>query len=394
MVEKLQPEHINPENLDEDVGRLANAAYHSLVYIGESLNTKGRIKNTQPLLEALTRWVHDEHHGAIHSFHVYEKMKYLAEKEGKSVKEEDLWWRAVLHDIGEYLPKYDQEGDPVELTIVEKGKRSRRHQFVIKSVIEEVGKELEYDEHAIRQLALDVAYHDVFWTRPSQDRMGRIGERLSPAGKILADADRLVFETEGSIARNRKVSLGRWYFLRPELTSEERQQWEMRTGGLFDGASAILREFYGSSDWMFTESGKREYEARKPAFTQTLVDFYKAQYQLGWNILKDATDLRSGVNMSEIKDLELDKILHLARVDKSLDLTQLDENELRGVMRYLMTQPIEEKSRDGRKYFGYSVKVHHPELGEVWLDPSVLHFDSEDDLEAELRKAVEKYEVT
>jgi hypothetical protein len=289
---------------------------------------------------------------------------------------------SVVHDMADFLPWYDQSGNLVEMTEIRKRQAGEYHPLIMWQMVRWFGVRFGIEE--AEQVAKDIVYHDLFMSKPSSKAVQRAAGRMSNAGMLVADADRLVEDVDGSIHRNRIGSLGRWYILNPELSNEHRYQWRMRTGGLYDGLSALLTEFCGSEAWMFTEAGKGAFLERQGKFKRRLVDYYVQEFDFGWQALANAWGVGVGLKGQKMT-------LHPERATEFRDFTALGIDRRRQSLKHLVAQPVREKSRLGRDYYGYSLLVERDDGTRIWLDPSVLIYEDREELAVVMGEVIDNF---
>lgn len=363
--------------------------YHKVELITDKIDsTRQLYPMVNDFRKGVQDWVNNSEHGPKHSLAVFKKEKEIREIEvtaGRLTDDPDLIFeleiRAMLHDLGEFLlirksPITTQEENS------EKAWASKKHDRVISLVIRKIAKLLGVkDAH---QLALDVKFHDAYWRRLTIEQMNAMFKRLSAAGRILWDADRLVGDDAlTAIARNRSNSKGKWYVLR-DLTVFDRKLWQVRTGGFFDGMCALLTEFTGEDYWFFSDIGKKLNKKKKEEFKTALPSFYQNEYVKDWEVLKDA--LKNGQEIKVGIKGKTEEIIENAELKINKDM---NEDQIRLVLEKMVNTPVSGKTDDkfpDREYFGYSLKV-----GDDWLDPSILRFKSADELTNALNEVVEAY---
>lgn len=360
--------------------------------------------NATEFQETIRRWLADKEHGAQHSYAVFLRMRDLHneelalqtdETETQLPSDEELALWAILHDFGEYLPvrQYMLEQSAYEQDeLKNKQWRSRHHAQLIALTISRVGRRLGADDAT--QLAKDVLSHDYYWRKPTPEQMERKAAKLSPSGKLLADADRLVGESAyAAIGRNRKNSLGKWYMLR-DLTGDDRLAWQERTGGIFDGMSAVLPEFTGPDHWFYTLAARNRNDQKRSEFRQDLLDFYTQQYEDGWRVLWDAIAREAHIQVG-LRDSKQGLVYELPN---GIQLSrELSESELKAQLEKLVNTPVAGKENpnfidpttgEPRQFFGYSLCID----GETWLDPSILRFADAGALRQRLLSDAEQFQ--
>lgn len=359
-----------------------------VLYITTRLEDEGLLHATDAVAEGLVRWNEDEQHGVIHSYHVFEGAKTLRSMNPaySDISDDDLFIRAVLHDLGQFLPLVGSDGTPIDRPKVDK---SKLHAPLMHRTIMLWGQVLHL--HEPETLARDILHHDYSYRHPSEEGARTFQDQLSRAGKLFVDADRFAGAgpiddeqiTRKTIERNRTGSLGRWYIFRDDLTAENRLSWEIRTGGFFDGASAIFQEFLGFPDYLAnTPEGKMIANNRKVTFKNDIVSYYTDAYRSQRPRLEEAWEQQTVA----IGVKEKDGILRLSDV-LSAKLFALPFQE---AMDQLVHTPVPEKNtRNGRSYYGYSL-LHDGS----WYDPSILRFLSEEALRDALLSSMVEYEKT
>lgn len=358
--------------LPDHMRDFATASVQNLLNINSYLIKKNSRLQPGDMTQNIIAWINDQQHGVRHSYDVFQKAKEVRDKEEmKDVTDDQLYVRSVLHDAGEFLSRSK--------------KSSEQHNYIMAGIANYVGGELKVDDAA--QLATDIYFHDYFWMRPTEDHMRELNSKLSPAGKILADADRLVFsDVKEAIKRNRIGSIGRWYMFR-DLSVDERFQWRTRTKGLYDGFCALLAEFNGPDYLFYTKIGKEMNRERNKQFEDEMVAFYRNEYNEGRKMLARAQPLigiRNKSNtFSEVAAEDAEQLPNFTSNVTGEKLTKLTNLPISSLQENL---PDGQK---GRQYFGYSIFIN----GE-WFDPSVLRFTDEDHLERFIRNQILLYRET
>ena len=342
------------------------------------------------LQAALGRWLNDPAHGVKHSYAVFQRMLEISGAEAsagrsKTFDHRELEIRAILQDLGEFLPLLNQDNQVIPDT----GRQFQRHDLIIAALVRKIGKALGASD--TQQLAKDLKEHDYYWSRPTPDATEEMKNHLSFAGQTLADADRLVGENIAeSLQRNRANSLGKWYFLR-DLTAANRERWMVRSGGIFDGMSAILTEFCGQDHWFYTETGKEMNHKKQELFRPELMSYYTEQYQAGWALLRQAKENNWTVEIGIKGEKNGNKNAIVAQPQRTyLDLN-VSSDELHAQLDLLVQQAVPNRSNPqfpGKEYFGYSILINSKE----WVDPSVLRFSSLEELAQALEAAVDAYQ--
>jgi len=368
-----------------DSAQFVRMATEKLLGVAEKIKQTSLLPNPDPLYAGLLSWIQDGTHGAAHSYDVYTRTKEIRDLEKSNqnveteISDDELLIRAVLHDLGEFLPVFNQE---VETRNDPLGKewKTKKHNRVMAIILRKLGKHLVVED--AQQLAKDIWHHDDYWSKPTQKRMQELESRLTPAGKLLADGDRLVGdEPSDEVRRNRENSLGKWFFLRPDLTARERGEWQVRTGGLFDGMSAVLTEFTGQDHWFYTQTARELNKKKKEKFRSVLIDFYTNQYTQGWGVLGDAVEQRQPIEFGL-----------RGKTEEEMEKVCPDGSDIKAQIATLLQMPVTGKKKDDREYFGYSIRVRISPDTYVWLDPSILKFDSAKELTTALISAVDEYE--
>jgi hypothetical protein len=380
------------EQLSPDERMFAQRAVDRLMSVAHRLGaTLELFPIAKDVEDAVLRWLADKAHGVGHSFAVFQRevefrdAELARQNDVFDVPNEDLELRAVLHDIGEFLPVYDQQNEKID----NQDWQFRRHAQIISLLVLKIGRLLKVDD--ARQLAMDVRHHDFYWKRPTPKMATRMQESLSPAGQLLADADRLVGENvQDAIVRNRSVSLGKWYFLR-ELTGEERAQWRVRTGGIFDGVSAVLTEFSGQDHWFYTQTAREINRQKQTDFRQGLVDFYVQQYRGSWQRLRQALTNGETIEIGVKADKGSNPAGVTLLTEKAILIQpNMTDEQLREVFNELLQTPVAGQKNSqfpDREFYGYSLRTN----GQDWLDPSILRFANEEELTNALDEAIAEY---
>jgi hypothetical protein len=368
----------------EDFGRMM---VNGVLQVGNRLNRQGLIDGESlPLEQALSRWIKDGEHGLYHGYYVYKGMEYIGKYDGLVNSETDmpeLALRAGLHDMAEFLPltHRGQEISP--------NHRSRKHPEMMGIIIEDIGKALGVSD--AHQLAVDIQSHDVFYSKPTVSQMEALKRRVSIAGQLLADADRMMGSghCDGitAIDRNRRGSLGKWYFFRDNIDNQERLKWWPRTGGLFDGLCALGLEFCAPDHWLYTERGKEINAQRRDTFPGMVKDYYSRAYVDGWQELNEAMQddrpIMYGLRGSN------NELVQTPEGDLA-DCRAFQQFDIRGKINTLLHTPVSAKSTTARQYFGYYLAVSGSD-GIKWFDPSVLRFETVGQLQEELSQTIDGF---
>jgi hypothetical protein len=367
--------------------RLGKYILGGIINVTDQLVSAGLMSdNRQEIEQGLISWLKDGEHGIVHSVDVFQGMMSIGQTEGLVNNKTDfreLAIRAGLHDLAEFLPIVHR-GKTIDQTHLR-----RKHPEIMATLIKAVGKELGVSD--TEQLATDILLHDAFYTKPTSEQMETMTEKLSPAGKLLADSDRLFGGGEnivGTIDRNRKGSLGKWYFLRGDLDNQDRLRWRPRTAGLFDGICALTLEFCAPEHWFYTDTAKKISADRRINFQQEATTYYQQEFIESWQLLNEAKQnsrpivygLR-GANNQLIPIAEAD----LQEPKKFIDA---DINEK---IHILLSTPVSAKSISQRQYYGYSLAVIDSKGDLQWLDPSILRFESPEYLQKELLQTIEDF---
>lgn len=333
---------------------------------------------------AVSQWSTDETHGIEHSYFVYEVMQEIREKEGidpLQVTDDDLFIRAVLHDLAEFLPITKNDG-----SIIPQNLRSRKHPKYMQILINSIGQTIKLEDP--EQLALDILYHDIFYSQPTKETMDRLRNKISLAGQILADADKLVFPSPEAIERNRAGSIGKWYFFRQDLNNRQRKKWWSRTKGLFDGLSPLLREFCSPDYCLYTKFGQKENREKSGRFVTDIDAYIRNWYSGGWRDLNDAQQkgwkiefgLKDG---NEIIEIPIDQ-----RNQFNFDNLSLAEK----IVTIVDILVIDRKT-GARNYYGYSIRITKDTGEYKWLDPSLLIYEDEEELVSILNATIYNYQT-
>lgn len=377
---------------DSSIRNFTKDALGRLWGVGNKLVEKGIIKEISSFQRGLIEWVRDEQHGAQHSYWVFKKEKEIRDAEEFKISDEDLLARAILHDMAEFLPWYNlKTGEEIKLDKKRADRRAKLHPQIMTRMVSLVGKILNVED--ANQLATDIFYHDYYWKKPKKTEAMWVARRLSDAGKCLADADRLAVSVEdadaasmarSAIERNRRGSIGRWYILKSDMMAKDRLAWTMRTGGLFDGLSALLTEFTSPDHWFYTKFGQGKNKEKKQAFKAELIRFYRGQYENERQTLRHAQEIEFGIRAKD----KMGKYV-LAPITPKDMIQGFSKLDIEGKIESLQRMPVSSKAKNNRKYYGYSLQADG-----VWLDPSILGFKSANELEKTLLSEVNKYEQT
>ena len=369
---------------------------------------KQLLPNVVDLKARLKSWITDKAHGVRHSYAVYVRALELKAEElargnyDFDVNDKALELRAILHDIGEFIPVYDQNNQLfIKKTKAEKADDTwqfRRHDQLIAIAVGRIGRELGIDD--TQQLARALRHHDFYWSRPSEEASQRMKDSLTPTDWLFIDADRLVGDSVSEqISRNRDNSMGKWYALRGDLSAEDRDEWQLRTGGLFDGSSALYREFSGEDYWFYTEAGQEKNRQKSQEFLKSYREYYISQYRAGWKLIAQAREYKwpVEVGLRGEKDGNKSAIVEAPEMTSALS-AEMSDAELRGQFAVLMNTAvtgkenpkfIDPKTGEPRKYYGYSIRVNE----NFWLDPSILRFEDEEALGQALTRSFNEYQA-
>jgi len=215
-----------------------------------------------------------------------------------------------------------------------------------------------------------------------------------------------------AIRRNRQYSRGGWTFFQ-DLSVDIRLAWQVRTKGYFDGLSALLSEFLGFEPYMaMTQAGRNLVEQRKQQFEDELIAFYRKEYEEelklkeSWDAWrKGGADQAGGLADGPVFEIGIKGGAPDNKISQD-QLTAVKKLKFHEAMAYLTTlevngkkeasyevedfdegvEEINPKKTITRKYVGYSIKV-----GDTWYDPSILWFQSADELEKAFKEEVKKY---
>ena len=346
-------------------------------------------------------WMADAQHGIDHSFNVFMGSLHLREKlsdqypKYRDVSDHELSARAVLHDMVPHLPILDKNGEASFPNEAKRRRVSILHPQVIGMVVSRFAPSLGIPPDQYAPLRVDIKYQDQSFSHPDKKRIAAIGKLLSPAGELFNDADRLAGAGELddpnsiriSIHRNRVGSLGKWYIFRPDLSLGDRWEWRMRTGGFFDGASALFKEFLGySPDYAYTPYGKAMAAERRLKFEENFIRYYQKERERGINDLLPLWENPDRhVEMGIKNDREQNGIVPINN-----DLVEsLRREGFRSAMEVVMTIPVPVDKKDkfrGREYYGWSIRSEGQ-----WYDPSILQFSSGEELRNSFSDAVAGY---
>ncbi len=392
------PEYISLEKIQNTLDALqtpqkefAERAVHSILEIAKKLDTSsGLWPSSADLHESIFLWLTDKAHGVIHSYDVFQRALELrnAERAAQQVEydisDEELEMRAILHDIGEFLPVYDATGKKR----IDKSYQARKHPQIISLIVRKIARELHADD--AHQLAIDLRHHDHYWNRPSRENAAQMKQRLSPAGQLLADGDRLVGEDVATaIARSGNMAVGKSYLIK-DFPASERATWKTRTFGLFDGLSALFTEFVGEEYWLYTDAGKKLNKEKQEKFQEVLISYYQDRYQKGWEILEKAREEKQPIQIGIKGEVDGNQNA-VTKTPTGIEVrSDMSDAEMRAVFEKLINIPVPSTPNTqfpNREYFGYALQVN----GDVWLDPSLLRFASKEALAAEFVKSIEEY---
>jgi len=200
-----------------------------------------------------------------------------------------------------------------------------------------------------------------------------------------------------------------------------RLAWQVRTKGYFDGLSALLSEFLGFEPYMaMTQAGKHLVEQRKQQFEDELIAFYRKEYEEGlkleksWDAWRKAgadqaggladgpvfeIGIKGGTPDNKISQDQLTAVKKLKFHEAMAYLTTLEVNGKKEASYEVKVEDADEEVKEiglggdnkpektiTRKYVGYSIKV-----GDTWYDPSILWFQSADELEKAFKIAISEY---
>lgn len=377
-------------------GKFVGQVTSSLGAVVDELQNRDHFRKDQAdrIREGIVGWLGDSQHGVEHSFDVYQGARALRDTDNQysGVPDNDLFVRAALHDMAEFLPMADKEGRLYFPDDSGQRRIAQIHPLVIAKVVERFAGALGIPRGEWGPLARDMKLQDLSFERPTLEKVQRVSNMLTPAGKLFNDADRLAGAGEldnpnliqASIKRNRVGSLGRWYILRKDLNG--RWEWKMRTGGRFDGLSALLSEFVAfPPDYAYTSEGKRIAMQRREQFPERFMDFYEDQRRRGRDHLIPAWQDNPDKIEIGIKDERSQNGIIGIDEEAAVAIRRMAFPE---AVQTFMKMPVQERgSQNGRQWFGWSMR-----LGEEWFDPSILQFESGSELNAEFIKAKDEYQ--
>lgn len=389
--------------------------------------------------EGIIKWLHEDSkevkHGVGHSYYVYSAAVELqnteitlGNEEYKAVKDSDLKLYAILHDLAEFLPRVNEAGEILSSTQENPLDTSKDHTTAMRDIVLMYGHELGISLQEAKQIAFAIAHHDDSFKRPTPAKIDSIRKRLSLAAQLFYDADRFGGAAElkdmvsSAIRRNRQYSRGSWTFFQ-DLSVDIRLAWQVRTKGYFDGLSALLSEFLGFEPYMaMTQAGKHLVEQRKQQFDVELIAFYRKEYEEGLSLMgswdawrKAGADqaggladgpvfeigIKGGAPDNKISQDQMIAVKSLEFHEAMAYLTTLEVNGKKEASYEAQVEDVDEgveeinfggenkpKKSITRKYVGYSIKV-----GDTWYDPSILRFQSADELEQAFKEAIKEYTV-
>jgi hypothetical protein len=386
----------------------AARAVELILSLAQEIQTRtDLLPSVAELEDQLKLWIADKAHGVRHSYALYERsLELKAEELAKGntqfdVDEEALELRAILHDFGEFIPVYDSSGQLFRKTTgdgrVDEAWQFRRHDQLIAIAVQRIGRALGIDD--TQQLARALRHHDFYWSRPSEEASQKMKESLTPTDWLFIDADRLVGDSVSEqISRNRDNSMGKWYILRGDLSPEDRDEWQLRTGGLFDGSAALYREFSGEDYWFYTDAGKERNRQKRQDFLDSYREFYLSQYRSGWELIAQAREHHWPIEVGLRGEKDGNKSAIVQAPEAGVSLTsEMSDAELCEQFATLMSVAVTGKENpkfidpntgESRKYYGYSVRVNE----KFWLDPSILRFADEAALEQALITSFDQYQ--
>lgn len=404
------------------------------------------------LVNAVTAWMSDEVHGANHSYALYVKYNELEARnvklgsEPSQVSDNLVRIGCIIHDFGEFVPLYFLSKDKFGQRNTEVPQQ-KYHDAIIAKVMKEVTHYLiaqgeQIDIQDARQFIFDISRHDYFWSSPSPEEMDVMNRKRSQFGRDIADADRLaidkllmekmadkfgnyftdlpqeerlkMFEFLQALEKNRLFSEGNGYVIR-DLLASFREKWGPRTGRMFDSLCALFREFLAPEYLLSSEAAREEHREKRRVFTQVLIEYYTKSYRNGWKLIQSIVGPSAHGERAKpdavmyVAAYKKDKKTQQYEVWKELptefsdSLTQplheMSIHQLRELFNSLLSIPItlEESERDDRPLykdldsFGYSLLIEQNGV-QFMLDPSILRFESEEELVAALMKAASEYE--
>lgn len=366
---------------DEALRDFTFNAVSALKMFGEQALESQGIENDRPFFKGVDDWIQDSVHGVEHSYRVYQKAIELKrmDPENSHIDERYLMLMAIIHDLAEFLPLYSP--DDLSQPDADKDERwkSQNHPRIMAALVRKIGENFGIKDS--RQLARDILYHDFYWEKPSLKRQKKIADKLSSAGKILADADKLVANSsnpshreaaENAIERCFSYGVGREYLIRPDLTKEERDAWWPRSVGLFDGLTVVLQQFNAPDHAFFTEQGGGQYQDKKGYFKEALEEVSRRLYRASLDAIQQTQ--------------EQGQSLQWGIKGGNPEIHGEVQGDIREFMERLINTPVEGKSEKGRDYYGYSIKA-----GDEWIDPSIARYASEEDLISALLYVVDEY---
>lgn len=392
---------------DPDAERFRDMAISCLWGVVE----RADLESINSIKSSLREWQVDKIHGVEHSYLVYKLAKEIRDEDNLPVTDEQLFLQATIHDLSQFLPlvnhldrtevrmkevwlendkkAYIPVSKDIELSAEDGEKeqewKEKRHITLMAWIVRNIGTQLGFSSAETRQIARDVYYHDHFWNKPTFEQVESYRKVLSDAGRILADADRLVYKgkadgksaVEFGIERCHGYGFGKEHFIREELSAEDRWQWEQRSAGFFDTLSVLLRQFTSPKFYFHTEYGRNMNRKNKREFTPEIRKYVGDLYEKSKKKLETVSDESGQITLQY--GIKLKKQIELYST-KGQDLTELLEqvyNKPRG----------EDENEYGRRAYGYNVYID----GE-WIDPSIVLFNSKADCINAVDEAIKDYE--
>lgn len=316
---------------------------------------------TGQIHEAIDNWVVHPDHGAQHSYHVYEGMKWMASEEGwlGEVSDSVLQAMAVLHDLMQTVPLVDPKTGSAFV-----GNQRKLHAKAMATAVGYYGQRLGLPEEEITDLAFNIRHHD--------DVYEGIGDRpFSYAGQLLSDADKLFGSglsrnpkelARGAMLRNLKGSSGLqgWYLLRGDIGEDERREWNYGDRWLVDAVASVKVDIFRLP--FYTATGRQLGEARKKAFLELVERVYGDEYDRAVDALKVWRDLESQGDETTVFLVGKDQSPEL--VEKGIPIDQVVAKA------HQRTLPLKQQYlRDGLEPRGWKIL-----FSDFVIDPTIARF--------------------
>jgi hypothetical protein len=400
------------KHLTDDEKLFGYNAVYSFILVADALKNADKLQHDayEAILEGLSNAVTDISHGIKHWSNVFtagvairDEFLVSGDVELGNVSDDEIFIRAVLHDSMESLPIISEDGRLFGSLEETYELRKTYHPSIIAFGVRRYAPILGIqDEKAVEMLVYDLAFHNIADPNMLESQQGQVS-RLSPAGIVLKYADHyggagltgldnesIRMNIKNSIARNFQFHEGSWYLINPNIEPEERLLWKSRTGGRFDGLSALLDEFYRISKYLLqTKLGQDLASKRKEEFLNILKEFYGTEYETHQKMLASlSSDTAATYEIAVRKSNKSGDVLRIADTEDAKQIGGLYTRPLMKIIPNILTTPMSHiHTEDGQPSYGWSILYK-----DEFYDPSILQFASREELEKKLDELVTDYE--